>query len=176
MTPGGNNLNRAMRLIRKQAVTYYKFAGRTSNDVGLDVASYEIPIKLYGSVQAVPQNYYASMGLDFQKNYVNFYCSKQLLDIQRDVAGDLFSFNGRMYQIESLTDWFGMDGWVSALAVLVDAEEPAQAEYLVTPDPSLYIITPDGLFITIPDPSFYVATPDGYGIITPDNFYILEPQ
>lgn len=141
MTPGGNNLNRAMRLIRKQKVVYYQFSGRVTNAAGIDVSTYAPPVDLMGSVQAVPQNYYASMGLDFQKNYVTLYCSKKLFDIQRDVTGDLFSFNGRMYQVESLTDWFGIDGWVSALAVLIDA---------AAPDPSTYVVTPGTVFIVEP--------------------------
>lgn len=121
--PGGNLYNKAISLIQKQTVAYYAYTGRTTNDYGVDVATYAAPVNITGSLQAVPRNRYTTLGLDFQKDYVTLFCPRNLLDLQRDVSGDLFTYDGRTFKVESLTDWFAQDGWVQALAVQTTANE-----------------------------------------------------
>ena len=120
MIPGSNILNAALSVIGSQYFDYYKFLARQTNTIGVDVTVYENPILLSGSIQPVPQNTYAAMGLDFQKNYINIYVSKDTLDINRDISGDKIIFNNEQYKCVSNTDWFAMDGWTSILAVKVD--------------------------------------------------------
>lgn len=115
--PGSNLLNMATRVIAKQTVSYKAFVSRSTNENGTDIAVYATAVDITGSLQPVPRNRYADMGLDFNKDYFNFFCSEQLLDLQRDVTGDIFTFAGFTYKVESLTPWFNIDGWVQALAV-----------------------------------------------------------
>lgn len=117
MIPGSNLLKMAFRLIAQQAFDYYAFAGRITSEYGLLISTYEMPVAFSGSVQPVPRNLYMNNGLDFQKNYVTFFLPKNAIDIDRDVSGDLFFFNGGTYQCLSRTNWFSQDGWEAMLAV-----------------------------------------------------------
>lgn len=112
-------LDRALRIIKKQPIAYYRAASISTNDIGLDVSTYQSPVTIYGSVQAVPRSLYQYLGLDLQKNYINVHVSADIVDVKRDVSGDQISFNGKRYQCESKTDWFAVDGWVSVLCVEV---------------------------------------------------------
>lgn len=123
-TPGSNVLNAALRALAKQSFTYYAFLCRTPNQIGQDVTRYESPVTVQGSVQPVPRTLYQAYGLDFQRYYVNFYVSKSVLDVARDISGDQIAFGGRRFQCLSKTDWFGQDGWVAVLAVEVPPEVP----------------------------------------------------
>jgi hypothetical protein len=116
----GNLLDLASSVIPTQPFDYYKFIGRQTNDIGIDVVNYELPITVYGSIQPVPQNTYMALGLDWQKAYINIYTSKKILDIDRDVSGDKIIFANKEYKCLSNTDWFDMDGWNATLAVMVD--------------------------------------------------------
>lgn len=119
MIPGANILQTALSIIAKQDFQYLAFSSRTPNDIGQDVAHYAPPVTAKGSVQPVPRNLYQAYGLDFQKNYMNFYMPRAVLDVERDVSGDQFKFNCQTYQCLSKTDWYGVDGWVAVLAVQV---------------------------------------------------------
>jgi hypothetical protein len=141
MIPGSNLLKMAFGLVAQQTVNYYQFSGRLTNSIGIDVSTYAPPINLKGSWQAVPRNHYVNLGLDWQKNYFNFYCPKFLTDLQRDVSGDLILYANKMFQIESMTDWFNMDGWVAALVVQTESSVPDPANYVVTPG-TVFIVEP----------------------------------
>lgn len=103
---------------------YYAYAGRVTDIYGVDVSAYAPPVSITGSLQAVPQNYYVQLGLDFQKTYVSFYCENLLQDIQRGAGNDIIVFNDKVYNVESLTDWHAIDGWVQAMCVLTDNPLP----------------------------------------------------
>lgn len=111
-----NLLNIALRAVGTQEYKYLKYLSRMTNEAGLDVAVYDVPKPFRGQVQPVPRNLYQTYGLDFQKNYLTFYVSKDILDVGRDVAGDQVQFAGNMYKCESKTDWFDMNGWVGVIA------------------------------------------------------------
>lgn len=117
--PGSNLLNSALSIIAKLPFQYCQFTGRTTNGIGLDVATYAQPVNLSGSVQPVPRSMYQAYGLDFQCNYINVYVSQAITDIARDVSGDQIVFQGNTYQCISKTPWAGIDGWDAVLAVQV---------------------------------------------------------
>lgn len=117
--PGSDILNDALSVISSQAITYYKFTGRTLNNVGQDIATYDEPATIYGSFQPIPRNLYQQLGLDLQKSYFNLFTSNNIVDVGRDVSGDQINFQGQMYQCESLTEWFDMDGWVAIRCVAI---------------------------------------------------------
>ena len=117
MFPGNNILNAAFSAIGKQTVQYTKYLGKATNAAGLDEPNFAAAVPVLGSVQAIPRSKYEYLGLDFQKNYVMFYTSSCVLDLQRDVAGDRFTFGKKKYQCQSKTDWCAIDGWSSVLSV-----------------------------------------------------------
>ena len=117
--PGSNILNQAMRLITKQSFEYIAFSGNTKNSIGMLVPSYASPVNVMGSVQPMPKRVYQQLGLDLNKSYWNFFISQSVVDVNRDVSSDQFIFNGTTYQCLSLTPWYGIDGWVEVLTVVV---------------------------------------------------------
>lgn len=119
MIPGSNLLNIALTAIGRQSFDYYAFSSRTPNAQGIDVTAYKLPVTLSGSVQPVPQNLLNQYGLDTQRSYMTFFVSRDILEVDRDVSGDQFFFNGKVYQCLSITDWFNIDGWVPVLSVRV---------------------------------------------------------
>jgi len=118
MIPGSNLLKKALRIIAKQKVQYYKFTGRTTNSMGKDLPSYADPVTIAGSLQPVDRALYEKFGLDLQKTYYNFYVPVQVFGIQRGISGDKLVFLGNEYQCESVNDWYGIDGWVVVLCIL----------------------------------------------------------
>lgn len=119
MIPGSNLLKSALTVIASQTITYYKFAGRTENNVGQAITLYSDGIGIKGSFQPVPRNLYEIYGLDLQKEYYTFYTFNNLIDIDRNTSGDQIGFNGQRYQIESNNDWFKMDGWKGVLCIRI---------------------------------------------------------
>ena len=117
MIPGSNLLSRAVKLIAQQTVSYQQYTGRAQNENYAYVSTYAAAVNVMGSLQPVPKIMYEKLNLDFKKQYYNFFCQKDVIDLNRDVSGDVFTFNGELYKVESITDWFAMDGWVQALAV-----------------------------------------------------------
>jgi len=123
MIPGANVLNMAFRLIAKQTVLYYRYAGRVLNNVGQEVTSYDAPVQKQGSWQPVPQRLYKIYGLDFQKKYFTFYTPNEITNVSRDVSGDQIAYNGQRYQCVDNVDWFSLDGWDATLCVLIDSPD-----------------------------------------------------
>lgn len=119
--PGMNILNTALRIIAKQSFDYYAFTGRTTTTIGTLVATYADAVCILGSWQPVDRNLFQNMGLDFQRNYAQVYVPNNIIDVTRDVSGDQFAFQNVRYQCESITPWFGIDGWNRVLVVQVVA-------------------------------------------------------
>jgi hypothetical protein len=115
--PGSDLLNAALGLIASQEVGYYKYVSRSLNSVGQYVSVFEPLDNIRGSFQPVPKNLYQILGLDLQKAYYNFYVSKNLLDLSRNITADQLSFNGKRFTVESATDWYVIDGWKALLCV-----------------------------------------------------------
>lgn len=123
MIPGSNLLNMAFSIIAKQSIIYYFANGRTLNNVGQDVTTYDVGIQVLGSFQPVPRKLYQVYGLDLQKSYFTFYASKNIFDVNRDISGDQISFKGDRFQCESNNDWFAIDGWKGVLCVHIGPDE-----------------------------------------------------
>ncbi len=119
MIPGGNILKTALSAIGKQQFIYYPYATRTLNAIGLYNAVYTNGVPVSGSVQPIPRSLYENMGLDFQRNYFNFFVTQDIFDVARDVSGDQFCFQGKNFQCVSKTAWYGIDGWDQVLCVEV---------------------------------------------------------
>jgi hypothetical protein len=146
--PGQNLLNMALTIIARQALNYYRFAGRSLNSVGQDVTVYEPVTVIYGSFQPVPRNLYQQYGLDLQKDYYVYYTSTNNWDVQRDVSGDQIAFNGKRYQCESNTAWYALDGWNGVLCVYVGLDVADQPVWgFGSNPPNTYVNFGNGNFI-----------------------------
>lgn len=115
--PGSNLLAQAFAVIGTQIVNYRQFEGRTKNEQFQMVSSYGAFFNLQTSVQRVRRSQYKEYGLDFQRQYVTVFACLDLVDIQRDSAGDQFVYNGKLYQLENQGTWFAQDGWAVCMGI-----------------------------------------------------------
>ncbi|AKJ71558.1 structural protein [Pseudomonas phage phiKTN6] len=121
MIPGANLLRMAFGVIGTQIVRYRKFEQRVKNDQAQYVSMFEEPFDLAASVQRVRRDQYVQFNLEFQRNYVMIFANFEMVDLDRDVAGDQFLWTGRVFQLESQGSWFYQDGWGVCLAVDIGA-------------------------------------------------------
>ena len=122
-----NLLNQALNIIPKQTFTYYKFKSVEANDIGLRQIVYESPVELQGSVQAVPQDMYEKLGLDWSKKYISIHCSTDIRNTDNEqVAPDKVVWNGKNYLVTKQTNWYTQDGWNKVIAV--EDEKPEEPE------------------------------------------------
>lgn len=124
MIPGSNLLNRAARLIQLQDVAWSAWLSNTKVAGGVVKPTYANPVTVQASVQAVSRAMYNLFGLDLQKNYVMLYTKTPMRDLERNGSCDLVDFNGRRFNVQSNTDWYGVDGWRGAICVDVGATPP----------------------------------------------------
>lgn len=118
MIPGSNLLGLALTVIGSQLVNYRAFTGRATNAAGLDVSTYAAGVPRRGSFQPVPRQYFAQMGLEYTKEYCNWYDpAAGIQDLGRDVSGDLIIFGGKTWEALSANDWSAVDGWSGVLFV-----------------------------------------------------------
>lgn len=115
--PGSNLLRQALKVIKPTTIKYVKFNGRVLNAARIWVDSYDEPVDLKASVQAVPREKYQDLGLDLQKNYIKIWASKDLVDLKRNYSGDYFIYGTTKYKLSGETPWFLQDGWASAIAI-----------------------------------------------------------
>lgn len=173
-----NLLNRALKILPSQQVMYLQAIGRYNNDIGLYETNYSNnPQLINGSVQAVPQNSYQELGLDFGKNYINFFTNTPLIGVERDVSGDKLIYDSKVYQCQSSTNWKAMNGWISILSVQIEVAPDDPINVLITPNDD-YVVTPDGRYIKIitGQNSDNVVTPDGNLVITPEDNNVVVPD
>ncbi|ATW57887.1 hypothetical protein CNR33_00041 [Pseudomonas phage tabernarius] len=115
--PGSNLLNQAFTSINQQNVLYRAFSGRTLNSQRQYISGFAEPGGFRCSVQSVDRSQYVQFGLEFQRNYVELFASLDLVDLERDSAGDQFIYAWRIYQLESQGTWKEQDGWANAMAI-----------------------------------------------------------
>jgi hypothetical protein len=116
MIPGTNILNAAFNLIGRQTLTLKSVTGRTTNSLGEFVNTYTTST-IQGSWQPVPKTLYQNLGLDMSKSFFTLHVPASVVPTGRGTAGDVVEIGGRQYQVESDTDWFGVDGWRAILCV-----------------------------------------------------------
>lgn len=107
----------AFGVIAPQTIRYRKFTGRVKNAQFQWVPSFGEFFDLEASCQRVRRSQYVQFDLEFQRNYIQVYASYDMIDLDRDTAGDQFVYNNRLFQLESQGTWFAQDGWATCLAV-----------------------------------------------------------
>ena len=127
----GNLLNQALKIIPKQTFIYYKFKKVEINNIGNKVNSYEQPITMQGSVQAISQDMYEKLGLDWSKKYISVHASIDVRNADNDQpAPDKIVWNNKEYLVTKQTNWYTQDGWNKVIAV-----EQSDEEQDPTPEP-----------------------------------------
>lgn len=122
MIPGSNILSQALSVLGHTSVNYFQYAGRITNAGGVMLTTYSTPILVSGSVQPVKRSKYETMGLDFEKNYITWFVMNiGVIDLERDVSGDVIETLGRRWQLVGLNNWYQIDGWKSVLGIDIGA-------------------------------------------------------
>lgn len=119
--PGANLLAVANTVIAQQTVKLSVWLSNTLNAGGVSVPTYAAAVDLRANVQAVTRAMYVAYNLDVQKSYVLLYTAQSLRDVKRGGSCDKIDFAGRRYDVESLTDWKNIDGWLGSICVDVGA-------------------------------------------------------
>lgn len=123
-----NLLNQALSIIPKQSFTYIKYQGQTINELGIKQDVYDTAIEVQGSVQAISQDMYEKLGLDWSKKYIQIYSSLDIRNTDNDqVSPDKIVWNGKNYLVTKATNWYQQDGWTNIIAV-EQTEEQTQEE------------------------------------------------
>lgn len=116
--PGLNLLGLALGAIASQPVVWIPWASSTVLPDGMIVPNFGTPVPVpTGSVQAVPRTRYASMGLDYSKNYVTWFTSAAVRGVERDRTPDQFVWNGTLFDVTAVTPWNAQDGWCEVVGV-----------------------------------------------------------
>lgn len=120
MIPGSDILAEAFACIDTVTVSHIKAGARTKNAVGQFVSDLSAtPTDYEGSVQAVDRKAYTQLGLDMNRRYYTIYLSADARDFERGTNGDRILFGSKKFDVESIADWFALDGWVGLLCVEV---------------------------------------------------------
>lgn len=118
--PGLNLLSIAGGVIALQAVQWERFVSREIDARGVWVNRYADPVTIRGSWQPVDARTIKELGFDVSKVYRNFYTSHPIDNVRRDAAPDLIHHAGWVYEVVSVTDWYGQDGWRTVMCVGAD--------------------------------------------------------
>lgn len=121
MIPGSNLLNMAMGLIAPQTVKYFQALPRgAANSIGVLPSTFAAGVDVAtGSLQPVPKALFQQLGLDYKKTYVTWYVQRSVIGLERDSSGDEIEWNGNRYKCQDENDWFGQDGWLAMLCVMI---------------------------------------------------------
>lgn len=117
--PGSNLLRLAMGPIAAQTLGWQAWLSRTTNAAGDLVSTFADPVDIRGSFQPINKALYQSLGLDLEKSYFSLWTSANVMPTSRDRQGDVVSYLGVLYQVESDQDWRGPDGWRKLMCVEV---------------------------------------------------------
>lgn len=126
MIPGINLLNVAMGMLGSQSVEYAQYMGTTTLENGVKIESYADPITIDDcSVQPIPKSNYRENGLNFSREYVTWWVSRDVLGLDRDFGGDKITWNGKTWIVDSDVSWFEQDGWCEL--TMWNVEKPGNA-------------------------------------------------
>jgi hypothetical protein len=124
-TPGSNILREALMTINPSRIEFYRSTGRVLNTLGQYVTTYAAPAPFPASVQPVARDKYVELGLNMSHEYVTVFGMLDVNSIERGKTGDrVRTKDGRLWQVESITDWHSEDGWVEAICVLTVEPPP----------------------------------------------------
>jgi hypothetical protein len=119
--PGSDLLQDALSLISSQKLLYYKNEGRTVNDVGEYITQFASPIEVYGSFQPASKTLRKQKGVDYQPFDATLYISSEYIGPNRGKSGDEIGHRSHRFVIQSIQDWFSVDGWQRITLVNIDS-------------------------------------------------------
>lgn len=118
-----NLFGMAMSVLPKQQAVLYRWQGRQTNAVGLDVDNYAPGENFTGSIQAVDRARYERLGLDAAKSYITVFTDVTIDDVTRTKNPDHIGWQGERYEILNRADWTVLAGFNGVMAVRIGADD-----------------------------------------------------
>lgn len=112
-----NLFKMATSVIPPETIQYEHFIGCVVNDIGIAVPTYAEPIQIKASVQAVGDDFYKDLGLDFQKEYYTVYSNQRMYGVNEQEQPDRLTFHGKTFTVHKNTHWEEYNGWGSVVVV-----------------------------------------------------------
>lgn len=117
-----NLLRNAHKLIKYEQILYRAYVSRTTDGLGLYTEVYNpppgtAPLTLKVKLNAIKTSIYRDFGLDYKRNYYNLHIIPKISGLTRANSGDIFKFNGLIYQVESSWQWQPIADWDSYLCI-----------------------------------------------------------
>jgi hypothetical protein len=126
----GRILDKALRIVQNDTFYYRVVESIETNDIGNSIAKYGEWIKSKGSVQpgltfsfnargvSNPAEIARSIGLDLSKNIRTVYSRAiKLSNISTRDMPDQIMYDGKVYNIWSVSDWYEHSGWQALICV-----------------------------------------------------------
>lgn len=139
MNSFGCLLKRASRIIPTVDFEYRTFIGETTNEIGNSIASYSEWVSAKGQIQpgltfsfnargiSNPSAIMKELGLDQSKEIVTVYAyGLNLRNVHDQNQPDQIRYNGKVYNIWSISNWYEYDNWKSLICVEDTRERSAQ--------------------------------------------------
>lgn len=113
----GNLLELALTVLPAVNFYYRHYEGETRNELGVKIPSYGQWQVCRGMVQPVQRSKYEDLGLDFAKNYINVWGTLNLKTVGLQNQPDQILWNGCLWNITAVNEWFQYNSWVNVTAV-----------------------------------------------------------
>ena len=110
-----NLLKLAFSVIPPRKILWQKYKDIEDNEDGSDSITWDTPVEITAITQAVDQQNYKALGLDFSKKYMYVHALADLKDNALQPVPDRLIFDGYVWNIISLSDWYIYNKWTSCM-------------------------------------------------------------
>lgn len=115
----GNLQALASTVVPQQTVLHHRFIGNVTNDMGYNVPTYDDPVEITGSFQAMTAQDAVKLGLSIRQVNATFYTSASVALAGEGTQSDRIEYGGNMYDVIGITDFKAQDGWAQYILVAV---------------------------------------------------------
>lgn len=114
-----NLLNIALRAIPSTTIQYEKYLASGIGFGGIAKNTYDAPKTIINAVaQPLSNKLYKEYGLDFQKRYMRFFASCDMLALEYDNASpDRITYDGTKWIVVQVKRWHSYNGWSEIVAI-----------------------------------------------------------
>lgn len=123
-------LKKALRIVPTTTFEYRLYAGESTNSIGNAIATYGEWIRAEGNIQpgltfsfnargiSNPGDIMKQLGLDQSKEIVTVFAyGLNLHNVHEQNQPDQIRYNGKIYNIWSISNWLEYDGWKSLICI-----------------------------------------------------------
>jgi hypothetical protein len=123
-------LKKALNIVPRVSFEYRVAQSRTTNEIGNTITTYSDWMTAYGSVQpgltfsfnargvSNPIEIAKKIGLDISKEIITVYAKGlNLSNVHAEETPDQIRYQGKIYNIVSVSNWYHYDNWKSLICV-----------------------------------------------------------